>query len=338
MRGYVARKGDRWYAVIYEGLDPVTGRERRSWHPAGTNRADAERLAASLAADLNGRNDNGRSLSFGVYMTARWLPGKKVELAHSTWDGYRRKVELHVPSLANVPIRRLRAHHLERLYDEKLHPQNGKRPLAPKTVLEIHLIVRGALNDAVRRGIVTRNVALVAHATRCGLFPRWSHRPGQPRNHERFSVRLPATDCFPPRGFSPTPGSAAASCSDCSGTTSTSTQPHSRSTGASFPSATNCTSREARPATRGGRSTSTPRPSQSSPPGRDGNKPNGRLWASNLRNGCSPTSTATRSTPTRSHRPSNGSSPAPESPRSVSTTSATPTEPCSSKPVYRSRW
>lgn len=24
MKGYVARKGDRWYAVIYEGLDPVT--------------------------------------------------------------------------------------------------------------------------------------------------------------------------------------------------------------------------------------------------------------------------------------------------------------------------
>jgi len=27
MRGYVARKGDRWYAVIYEGMDPVSGRE-----------------------------------------------------------------------------------------------------------------------------------------------------------------------------------------------------------------------------------------------------------------------------------------------------------------------
>ena len=38
MHGYVARKHDRYYAVIYEGLDPVTGRERRSWHPAGTDR------------------------------------------------------------------------------------------------------------------------------------------------------------------------------------------------------------------------------------------------------------------------------------------------------------
>ena len=50
MKGYVIRKGVRWYAVIYEGLDPVTGRERRSWHPAGTVRADAERSPADWPA------------------------------------------------------------------------------------------------------------------------------------------------------------------------------------------------------------------------------------------------------------------------------------------------
>jgi hypothetical protein len=33
MKGYVAKKGSNWYAVIYEGTDPVTGKERRSWHP-----------------------------------------------------------------------------------------------------------------------------------------------------------------------------------------------------------------------------------------------------------------------------------------------------------------
>ena len=35
MKGYVAQKGARFYAVIYEGVDPLTGRERRRWHPAG---------------------------------------------------------------------------------------------------------------------------------------------------------------------------------------------------------------------------------------------------------------------------------------------------------------
>jgi hypothetical protein len=45
VQGYVARKGDRYYAVIYEGIDPLTGRERRRWHPAGTNQAVAEAQA-----------------------------------------------------------------------------------------------------------------------------------------------------------------------------------------------------------------------------------------------------------------------------------------------------
>ena len=64
-KDYVAKKGDRWYAVIYGGLDPVTGKELRKWHPAGTSREDAEQLAACLARELNGRNDEGRSLTVG---------------------------------------------------------------------------------------------------------------------------------------------------------------------------------------------------------------------------------------------------------------------------------
>lgn len=167
MKGYVARKGERWYAVIYEGLDPVTGRERRSWHPAGTERADAERLAARLATRVSGRNDEVRSLTFGAYLTSRWLPGKKLVLATSTWAGYRRNVERHIiPAIGRVPIRRLRDAHLNALYGRLLHPTDGRRALSPKTVLEVHLIIRGALADAVRSGLLSRNVALVAHAPR----------------------------------------------------------------------------------------------------------------------------------------------------------------------------
>lgn len=103
MKGYVAKKGNRFYAVIYDGLDPVTGRERRIWHPTGTDRAEAELLATELAADVNGRNDDVRALSFGAYLTTRWLPGKRLVVAASTWDGYRRKIDHHIlPSLGRT--------------------------------------------------------------------------------------------------------------------------------------------------------------------------------------------------------------------------------------------
>lgn len=167
MDGYVARKGNRWYAVIYEGLDPVTGREIRRWHAAGTDKTAAERLARRLARDLNGPDDRGRGLSFGAYLTQTWLPAKRIELRPTTWHGYERIVNRHVlPALGSTMIRRLRPQHIEELYESKLRPTNGSRPLAPKTVLEIHVVIRGALNDAVQRGYVTRNVALIAKAPR----------------------------------------------------------------------------------------------------------------------------------------------------------------------------
>lgn len=68
MHGYVTQR--RGYAVIYEGLDPVTGREIRRWHPAGTDRAAAERLAKKLAKTEQGRADAIRSLTFGAFCCA----------------------------------------------------------------------------------------------------------------------------------------------------------------------------------------------------------------------------------------------------------------------------
>jgi hypothetical protein len=135
MNGYVAQRRGRFYAVIYEGLDPVTGRERRTWHPAGTDRAAAERLAARLAIEEQGRADEVRALTFGAYLTGQWLPSKKLQLAASTYRGYERNVQRHVvPALGRIGLRRLRHHHIESFYDRLLTPNADRPALAPKTV------------------------------------------------------------------------------------------------------------------------------------------------------------------------------------------------------------
>lgn len=167
MQGYVAQKGGRYYAVIYEGIDPATGREHRSWYPAGTDRAEAERLATRLAAKRAVHGERHSGLTLGVYLTQHWLPAKQIDLQPSTWDGYRRNIELHVLAhLGRMPLRRLRVEHLEALYAKLLTDGrvDGDGGLAAKTVSEIHGILRKALSDAVRRGLVVRNVAADAHA------------------------------------------------------------------------------------------------------------------------------------------------------------------------------
>ena len=168
MRGYVAQRRNRFYAVIYEGIDPITGHERRRWHPAGTDRVEAEELATALAA-AHGQRQDGRRLgpTFGVYLTMKWLPAKQLTLRPSTWDGYRRLIELHVlPHLGRVPLRHLRAEHLDRLYAILLERgrSDGRGGLDTKTVHEVHIVLRRALRDAERRGSIVRNPAELAHA------------------------------------------------------------------------------------------------------------------------------------------------------------------------------
>jgi hypothetical protein len=90
-----------------------------------------------------------------------------MNLRLSTWTGYRNIIELHViPRIGRLPLRRLRAHHLESLYADLLASgrRNGRGGLDPKTVLEVHVILHKALRDACKRGLVVRNVVADAEA------------------------------------------------------------------------------------------------------------------------------------------------------------------------------
>ena len=39
---YIVERNTRFYVVAYDGLDPLTGRERRRWIPIGHDRTEAE--------------------------------------------------------------------------------------------------------------------------------------------------------------------------------------------------------------------------------------------------------------------------------------------------------
>ena len=167
MRGHVAKKGNRYYAVIYEGIDQATGRQRHRWYAGGTTRKEAERLLGEMVK----RNHDGdyrapERITLGAYLEERWLPTKRAQLRHSTWDSYRRNVEIHVkPRIGNIPLQRLAPEDLDAFYAALL--VDGRRNgagggLSPRSVRIIHGMLRKALADACRKGTVLRNVADLA--------------------------------------------------------------------------------------------------------------------------------------------------------------------------------
>lgn len=164
---YIVQRKDRFYVVDYDGLDPLTGKERRRWHPAGHDRHAAEQIAARLERDAAGSAPlRGGPVHLGEFLTDTWLPIKRRHLRTSTSYRYLRMVDNYViPPIGHVPLRRLRADHLDGLYDQ-LATTGGRNGtgLSPKTVHEVHMIVRSSLDLAMRRELVGTNVAQATNA------------------------------------------------------------------------------------------------------------------------------------------------------------------------------
>jgi integrase len=160
VKGYITSKNDHWYVVIYEGLDPATGKERRRWHPAGTDRIVAEALAERLRAEAGTQDGRRSRLTLAGHVKRSWLPRKARQRRPVTLAGYRRQLRLYIlPELGPVPLRSLRGEQIEDLYEHLLTEgrADGTGGLSTKSVLEVHVLLRQILNDAVTRGLLAAN-------------------------------------------------------------------------------------------------------------------------------------------------------------------------------------
>lgn len=155
---YVTEKRGVFYAVIYEGTNPVSGRERRRWHRC-ENRSGAEQLARTLGRHRERHQRAGSSITLREYLIGQWLPAKEPSIAATTHARYVTSVEHYLlPDLGDTQLRRLRPEHLETLY-QRLLVVGSRRggPLAAKTVKNLHQIIHSALRDAVARGLLPLN-------------------------------------------------------------------------------------------------------------------------------------------------------------------------------------
>lgn len=174
MRGSIAKKGKKWYAVVYDGPDPLTGKDRRRWVMAGTRKGDAEKLLAELIQrKYEGETVVNERVTLGEYLVHRWLPIQATRVRPSTYDSYVRNTRLHVePALGRRPLDKLTVEDLDLFYARLLTVGNKRKGsaagLRPKTVRNIHVMLNKALGDAVRKGLVLRNVVALADAPSVG--------------------------------------------------------------------------------------------------------------------------------------------------------------------------
>jgi integrase len=164
--GTVIKRGNSISVVIDRGRGP-DGKRIRDWHSGFKTSRDAERAKVALLAKLDqgGYAEPSKRLT-GAFLREDWLPGLRAQVRPGTWAEHRSKVEVHLaPVIGQLPLQRLTPGHLNSLYADLL-----ERGLSARTVSHVHATIRRALADAVRWGLVPRNVALLASPP----------RPGQP--------------------------------------------------------------------------------------------------------------------------------------------------------------
>ena len=161
---YIVQRNHRFYVVAYNGHDPITGRERRRWHPAGTDRTDAIAVQRRINRQ---RPIPTCELSMGGFMATTWL-ATKGDLTRHTANRYRWMIDHNItPRIGAIRLDALRAADLDACY-ANLIANGGRRRqgLSPKTVLEIHRVISNALDLAVDRQLIDTNPARRARPPR----------------------------------------------------------------------------------------------------------------------------------------------------------------------------
>ncbi len=152
MRGHITKRGDSWTAIVDLPPDPATGKRRQKRVTCRTRREVELAVAELIHKAETGFTDGGKVTVREFFN--HWLEATSPKLRSSTARRYCDLSRLHIVGvIGNVRLTKLSANDAQRLYANRL-----AAGLSPTSVRHVHGLLHRALSDAVRWGLVTRNI------------------------------------------------------------------------------------------------------------------------------------------------------------------------------------
>ena len=157
--GIYRRKDGRWAGQYV--VETTTGPRRRYVY-VKIRKEVGEKLRKALADGDEGLTFDVGSLMLGDYLS-RWLNDSvRGTVKANTFEGHEAMVRVHiVPILGRVKLKALNPADIQRLYRKKLD-----QGLSSSTVQCVHKTLHKALKQAVRWGLIPRNVSDAVDAPR----------------------------------------------------------------------------------------------------------------------------------------------------------------------------
>jgi integrase len=145
------RPDGKWEARFTVGRDPGTGKQKQRSIYADTQKEVLAKLK-QIQADLeNGVYCEPSKLTVGAWLDT-WLKEYKAGIKPYTRAAYEAHIKNQIkPELGFIPLQKLQAHHVQAFYNEL------QKTLSPKSIKNLHGVLHGALDQAVRLGYVKAN-------------------------------------------------------------------------------------------------------------------------------------------------------------------------------------
>ena len=159
--GTIYKRADgRWAAVVHLGYQD--GKRKRKTFYGKTRREVQEQLTVGLRNQQQGLGTAPDRLTVGQFLETWLTDTVKTTVRPRTAESYGELVRLHLaPGLGRTPLTKLAPQDVQKLINRKL-----ATGLSPRRVQNIHAVLRRALGQAEKWGMVPRNVAKLVDAPR----------------------------------------------------------------------------------------------------------------------------------------------------------------------------
>ncbi len=162
MKGHIRERSPGHFAIVLETRDPATGKRRRKWHSfTGTKRMAQIECARLISERQRGTYLEPNKTTVAQFLD-RWLADVKSRVSPKTFERYEQVCHKNiVPLLGAVLLPKLKPAEISKAYAEALTSgrRKGTGGLSPRTVHHMHVVLKGALAQALKWEMLVRNPA-----------------------------------------------------------------------------------------------------------------------------------------------------------------------------------
>jgi integrase len=170
VKGHIRERSPGHWAIVIEMRDP-TGKRRRKWHSFVGTKRQAQSECARLISEVKiGTYIEPSKATFAQFLD-RWLDDVRTRVTPKTYERYAQICHKNIgPLLGTIPLAKLKPEQISEAYAKALATgrRDGEGGLSPRTVRQMHAIVKSSLAQAVKWEILARNAAAVVKGPKVG--------------------------------------------------------------------------------------------------------------------------------------------------------------------------